>query len=141
MAQSYAPPVRLVAVGTEPVGVIALGANATGVVAVGQLATGVVAVGQLSRGVFAVGQLSIGIVAFGQLALGVGWCGGMLGIGGHRRFGLLVYGVLDRPTARAARIIGVVVLALLWWLGVGQWLWHDIVREGGIFVDQPRVLR
>lgn len=131
---------KLVAVGTEPVGVFAFGANATGVVAVGQLATGVIAIGQLARGVFVVGQLAVGVVALGQLTLGVAWSAGMIGIGARKGFGL-VYGVLDRHSHVAVRAAVVALLALVWWLAVGQWLWHDLVREGGILFDSHHVLR
>lgn len=149
---------RVLAVGTEPVGVIAIGANATGIVAIGQLATGVVAIGQLARGVVVVGQLALGVVSIGQLALGVGWAAGMVGAGATSGPGLIfgLFGRLyllrlfgrqtgapweRRTSAAAGRVVGVVVLATLWWLAAGQWLLDALTRTGGILVDAPRVLR
>lgn len=107
---------------------IAVGANATGIIAIGQLATGVIAVGQLARGVFVLGQLAVGVFTVGQLAIGVVSAGGQIGVALRRRFGV-VWAV--RPQWL------VIVLAVVWWLAAGMWLWDAATREGGIFRDAP----
>jgi hypothetical protein len=118
---------RWFSVGVEPVGVVAIGANATGVIAIGQLATGVVAVGQLARGGIVLGQLAVGIVAVGQLAIGVAKAAGMLGVAWRAIGGL----------AWKAPPVVVAVLAVVWWLAAGMWVWDALSREGGIVRDPP----
>jgi hypothetical protein len=157
-ATFYAPPVKLVAFGTEAVGVIAVGQAATGIVAIGQVATGVVAIGQLARGVFVVGQLGLGIVAVGQLAVGVLWAGGMLGVAATSGPGVIggLFGRLylrrlfqrrsepafpGRWRLRRRRVVmagvGTVALAALWWVAAGQWLLDDLSRPPAVPVEAP----
>ena len=150
---------RLVDFGVEPVGVVAIGANATGIIAIGQLATGVVAIGQLARGGIVFGQLALGIVTIGQLSIGLGWSAGQLGVAATSGPGI-VLGLLGRLYAnrllgkepgrafdpvtldqgrKAIAIVGLAILAAVWWYGAGAWLVDAIVREGGIFRDPPYV--
>lgn len=146
-------------VGVEAEGVIAIGQRATGVIAIGQVALGVVAIGQLARGFLVVGQLGIGLVTLGQLSAGVVWSAGMVGVGGtspgwlvlplyplpkavrNSRYAILASGGVRPPPGRALLgVIGVAVLALVWWFVAGQAVFEALLGAGGVF-NPERVLR
>lgn len=144
----------MVAVGQEAVGFVAIGQLATGVIAIGQLSIGVVSIGQLSRGVISIGQLSCGLFSFGQLSLGGLWSGGMVAVGPTVGAAALPIGAVGRwiPWRRrpgALRIVtrspwrwAVAALCLAAVVAVSLLpLARELVREGGVFRDPPRVLR
>jgi hypothetical protein len=158
--------IRWVDVGVEARGVIAIGQHATGVIAIGQVATGVIAIGQLARGVLVVGQLGIGIATIGQLSLGVAFNAGMVGAGGTSPGWLVLRMFPWRPSRRPAaasttvipgvgevgraadalgyrtllRVLGVVMLAAIWWGVAGDVLVAELLGEGGV-LNPVRQLR